>query len=133
MTPAFRKTRSAGAVLLVMIAACVWVAAQSGAGVTHVHSTPENVVFGAFPIDRKPVARVRSGEVVRIDTLSHRGTSQQEDPVTFLGARGVKPEEVLQDVRDVWVRGRRLVAGGEVVSVDVPTVAASRAVCSFDA
>ena len=29
------------------------------------------------------------------------------------------------DVRDVWVRGRQLVAGGEVVSVDVSAIAAS--------
>jgi 5-methylthioadenosine/S-adenosylhomocysteine deaminase len=28
------------------------------------------------------------------------------------------------DVRDVWVQGRRLVEDGEVVSVDVPAVAA---------
>jgi acetamidase/formamidase len=39
---------------------------------------------------------------VRVDTLSHRGTTQQEDPVKFLGVLGVKPEEILQDVRDVW-------------------------------
>ena len=68
----------------------------------HVRSTPENVVFGWFPIDRQPVLRVASGSVVRIDTLSQRGTTQQEDPVTFLGALGVKPDEILQDVRDVW-------------------------------
>jgi acetamidase/formamidase len=112
MTAAFRKTRSVSGMLFATIATCVSVVAQSGAGLrtpgaaatptTHVHSTPETVVFGVFPIDRKPVAKVRSGDVVRIDTLSHRGTSQQEDPVTFLGARGVKPGEILQDVRDVW-------------------------------
>jgi acetamidase/formamidase len=116
MTPAFRKTRSIGAVLVATIATWVCVAAQSGSGLrtegtaaaptTHVRSTPENVVFGVFPIDRQPVARVRSGEAVRIDTLSHRGTTQQEDPVTFLGARGVKPDEILQDVRDVWAASR---------------------------
>ena len=100
MTAAFRKTRSVGAVVLTTIATCVYVAAQSGAELgtqstaatprTHVASTPENVVFGVFPIDRQPVAKVRSGDEVRIDTLSHRGTIQQEDPVTFLGALGVK-------------------------------------------
>jgi acetamidase/formamidase len=112
MTGAFRKTRSVSGMLFATIATCVSVVAQSGAGLrtpgaaatptTHVHSTPETVVVGVFPIDRKPVAKVRSGDAVRIDTLSHRGTSQQEDPVTFLGARGVKPGEILQDVRDVW-------------------------------
>jgi acetamidase/formamidase len=69
---------------------------------TYVHSTPENVVLGVFPIDRQPVAKVASGAVVRVDTLSQRGATQQEDPVTFLGKYGVKPDEVLQDVKDLW-------------------------------
>ena len=43
--------------------------------------------------------RVASGAVVRIDTLSQRGATQQEDPVAFLGKLGVKPDEILQDVR----------------------------------
>jgi len=68
----------------------------------HVHSTPENVVLGVFPIDRAPVAKVASGAVVRIDTLSQRGATQQEDPVMFLGKFGVKPDEILQDVKDLW-------------------------------
>jgi acetamidase/formamidase len=68
----------------------------------HVRSTPENVVLGVFPIDRAPVAKVASGAVVRIDTLSQRGTTQQEDPATFLGKFGVKPDEILQDVKDLW-------------------------------
>src|SRR6185369_13144594 len=46
----------------------------------HVRSTPQNVVLGVFPIDRAPVKRVASGSVVRIDTLSQRGATQQEDP-----------------------------------------------------
>jgi acetamidase/formamidase len=68
----------------------------------HVRSTPENVVLGVFPIDRAPVAKVASGAVVRIDTLSQRGATQQEDPVMFLGKFGVKPDEILQDVKDLW-------------------------------
>jgi acetamidase/formamidase len=68
----------------------------------HVRSTPENVVLGVFPIDRAPVAKVASGAVVRIDTLSQRGTTQQEDPATFLGKFGVRPDEILQDVKDLW-------------------------------
>jgi len=67
-----------------------------------VPSTPDNVVLGSFPIDRRPVARVASGSVVRIATLSQRGALQEQDPVAFLGLYGVTPEEVLKDVRDVW-------------------------------
>ncbi len=98
MTTSSRPRRAIRTALSVV---CVWgvcIHAQSDAApktVLHVHSTPENVVFGVFPIDRAPVARVPAGTVVRIDTLSQRGATQQEDPVTFLGKYGVKPDEVL--------------------------------------
>ena len=67
-----------------------------------VPSTPENVVWGWFPIDRPPVLTVQSGETVRIDTLSHAGTTQAEDPERYLGQFGLSPEEILQDVIDFW-------------------------------
>ena len=67
-----------------------------------VRSTPENVVWGWFPIDRAPVLTVRSGETVRIDTLSHAGTTQATDPERYLGQFGVAPEDVLQDILDFW-------------------------------
>ena len=67
-----------------------------------VRSTPENVVWGWFPIDRAPVLTVRSGDTVRIDTLSHAGATQAADPERYLGQFGVAPEEVLQDVLDFW-------------------------------
>ena len=113
MQPGCGARRNRGPALGVSIAACVCLAAWSDAGVraqrgaapapiAHLRSTPDNVVFGWFPIDRQPVLKVGSGAVVRVDTLSHRGTTQQEDPVAFLGALGVKPDEILQDVRDVW-------------------------------
>ena len=84
------------------VAVCVYAAGASDAPALHVRSTPENVVLGVFPIDRAPIARVASGTVVRIDTLSQRGATQQEDPVTFLGKFGVNPDEILQDVKDLW-------------------------------
>lgn len=84
---------------------------RTPAPAVHLRSTPANVVFGVFPLDRAPIARIASGSVVRIDTLSHRGTTQREDPVTFLGALGVKPEEILQDVRDVWAARAALTPG----------------------
>jgi len=88
-------------VVLVPIVAAICLHA-AGPPAVHVRSTPENVVLGVFPIDRAPVATVASGAVVRIDTLSQRGATQQEDPVTFLGKFGVTPDEVLQDVKDLW-------------------------------
>src|SRR3954463_10714991 len=62
----------------------------------HVPSRPENLVWGWFPLDGKPVVTVKSGETVRIDTISHQGATQDEDPVSFLGKLGVKPEEILR-------------------------------------
>jgi acetamidase/formamidase len=67
-----------------------------------VPSRPENIAWGAFPKDKAPVARVKSGTIVRIDTLSHAGATQDENPATFLGKYGVKPDEILKDVLDFW-------------------------------
>ncbi len=67
-----------------------------------VRSTPENIVWGWYPLDREPVLTVRSGDTVRIDTLSHAGTTQAEEPVEYLSQFGVTPDEVLQDVVDFW-------------------------------
>jgi acetamidase/formamidase len=69
-------------------------------------SRPENVTWGWIPIDARPALTVKSGETVRIDTISHHGSTQDEDPVTFLPKFGVKPEEILPDVRDFWASRR---------------------------
>jgi acetamidase/formamidase len=65
-------------------------------------SRPETVVWGEIPVDRAPVLTIRSGDTVAVDTLSHSGATQDEDPVAFLGARGVARDEVLQDAIDFW-------------------------------
>ena len=84
---------------------------QSGAGAVptapleadhFVPSSPANVSWGWFPIDREPVLRVRPGETVRMDTLTHSGAVQDEDPVAWLTALGVPREEIHQDVLDFW-------------------------------
>src|SRR5215475_669203 len=86
----------------VVVLAGTWLCAEASTPTVYVHSTPANVVLGVFPIDRAPVARVSSGAVVRIDTLSQRGATQPEDPVMFFGKYGVRPEEILSDVKDLW-------------------------------
>jgi hypothetical protein len=68
----------------------------------YVASRPQNLTWGAFPIDKAPVATVKSGQTVRIDTLSHAGSTQDEPPAEFLGGYGVKRDEILQDVLDFW-------------------------------
>ena len=67
-----------------------------------VPSRPETVTWGWILVDKPPVLRIKSGDTVRIDTLSHHGATQADDPVTFFGQFGVAPDEVLQDVIDFW-------------------------------
>lgn len=78
----------------------------------YVPSRPENLAWGAFPKDKAPVLRVKSGQTVRIDTLSHAGATQDENPIEYLGKYGVKPDEVLKDVLDFWAARPKLRQGG---------------------
>src|SRR5215468_10310520 len=48
-------------------------------------STPETVVWGYFAADIAPALRIKSGQTVRVDTVSHGGVNLPEDPVTFFG------------------------------------------------
>lgn len=72
----------------------------------HVRSRPETSVWGWFPIDAPAVLTIKSGATVRIDTLSHAGTTQDEHPVTYLGGFGIPAEDVLPDVIDFWISRR---------------------------
>ena len=67
-----------------------------------VESTPENLAWGWFPIDKEPVLRVQPGETVLVHTLTHAGATQDQDPVAYLGEQGVPREEVLDDVLAFW-------------------------------
>ena len=66
-------------------------------------SRPETVTWGWLLVDKPPVLHIQSGQTVRIDTLSHHGSTQADHPVPFLGQFGVTPDEVLQDVIDFWL------------------------------
>ena len=65
-------------------------------------STPETVSWGWIAADRAPVARVKSGQVMRIDTVTHQGLNTSQDPVAFFGAAGIPPGKVLADARDIY-------------------------------
>jgi acetamidase/formamidase len=77
-------------------------AAASPGAAAHLPSRPETTVWGEFPIDRPPALTVRSGDTVTIDTLTHAGATQQEEPVAYLGKLGVKPDEILPDMIAFW-------------------------------
>jgi acetamidase/formamidase len=104
-------------------AVLVLAAAASAQQVTPDHvlsSRPENVTWGWLPTDARPLLTIQSGQTVRIDTLSHHGSTQDEEPVAFLRRFGVREDEVLQDVRDFWAsrsnRAREGRGGAHVVT-----------------
>src|SRR6266545_6494643 len=67
-------------------------------------STPDTVIWGYLSARVPPVLRIKSGTTVRIDTMSHQGLVTREDPVTYFGKAGIKPEEVLQDAKDIYAK-----------------------------
>src|SRR6266508_1560006 len=67
-------------------------------------STPDTVIWGYLSARVLPVLRIKSGTTVRIDTMSHQGLVTRDDPVTYFGKAGIKPEEVLQDAKDIYAK-----------------------------
>ncbi len=70
-------------------------------------STPETVVWGYFAADIAPALRIKSGQTVRIDTVSHGGVNTGVDPVTFFGRAGIAPDQVLKDAIDIYEKVSR--------------------------
>src|SRR5258706_1296907 len=73
----------------------------------HVRSTPDSVVWGHLPAGRPPVLTIRSGQTVKIDTVSHQGLLSGMDPVKFFGAAGIPENEVLRDAIDIYAKAPR--------------------------
>ncbi len=90
------------AALIVLFAQCAAAqpAPSAAAADATLRSTPDTVIWGYFAADAPPVLRIRSGQTVRIDTVSHSGMNT-DDPVAFFGRGGIRPEQVLQDVIDI--------------------------------
>ncbi|MGY1692255.1 acetamidase/formamidase family protein [Geodermatophilus sp. SYSU D01105] len=69
-------------------------------GEVYLSSRPEEVLWGYLPrTGDAPVARVRSGGTVTVDTVSHEGIleDQGRDPVAWFGEHGVPRDQVLDD------------------------------------
>ena len=64
-----------------------------------VPSNPDTVVWGHLPAQRSPVARIRSGQAVQIDTVSHQGMINGTDPVQFFAQVGVAAKEDRKSTR----------------------------------
>src|SRR5215475_11752946 len=70
-------------------------------------STPETVVWGYFAADIPAALRIKSGQTVRVDTVSHGGVNTGVDPVTFFKNHGVPAGEVLKDAIDIYEKVSR--------------------------
>lgn len=64
--------------------------------------TPDTIVWGYIRADRAPVLRIKSGQSVRIDTVSHQGLNTRDDPVKYFGAAGIEPVDVLEDAKAIY-------------------------------
>src|SRR5438105_15324296 len=71
-------------------------------------STPETVVWGYITADVAPALTIKSGQTVRIDTVSHQGLLSNEDPAKFFANAGIPREEVLQDAIDIYQKVGRV-------------------------
>ena len=67
-----------------------------------VKSTPENVTWGYLPLGRQAIVKVKPGQKIAIDTLSHQGIINGIDPVKFFQNGGVKESELLPELMDVY-------------------------------
>jgi acetamidase/formamidase len=67
-----------------------------------VRSTPETVSWGWIAADRAPVARVKPGQRLRIETVTHQGLNTGEDPVAFFGAAGIEARAVLPEAVEIY-------------------------------
>ena len=82
-----------------------------------VRSGPETVHWGYLSGALDPVLRVRSGDVVTMDTVSHEGLlADQGPPEVFFARFGISREDILADVVAVYTRVQHSGLGPHVVT-----------------
>jgi acetamidase/formamidase len=79
------------------------------AAATHVtlRATPATVSWGWIAADREPVLRVKSGQHIRIDTVTHQGLNTDRDPVAFFGMAGIDAKAVLPEAQEIYANVKR--------------------------
>jgi acetamidase/formamidase len=87
-----------------LTAVACWLALHAPAQEVRIPSTPDTVIRGIIPANRAPIMRVKPGQHVTIDTLSHQGLNTGDDPIAFFARGGIAREQVLQDAVDVYGR-----------------------------
>ncbi|PSN07933.1 acetamidase [filamentous cyanobacterium CCT1] len=89
-----------GVCLLVATAWSGWfVPATAQVETYEVKSVPGNVIWGElFKPDSEPILTVKSGDRIRMETVSHEGIlADQGDTVEFLTGGGIKADDILPD------------------------------------
>jgi acetamidase/formamidase len=83
----------------------------------HVGCGPETIHWGYLWGAAEPVAVVRPGEVVSIDTVSHEGLlADQGDPAGFFTRAGIPPEHVLSQAVEIYAKVQHSGLGPHIVS-----------------
>jgi acetamidase/formamidase len=72
---------------------------------------PDTVVWGAIVADRPPALRIRSGQIVKIETVSQQPLNH-EDPVKFFGAAGIPEDQVLPEASAIYHGVQKTPPGG---------------------
>ena len=103
-----------------LITAILPIYAQSDEEATehYIESTPENVIWGKlFISDDAPILRVRSGDVVTVETISHEGIlPDQGDTVEFFTSAGIDEADILPDQLAVKEQIERTAPGPHVIT-----------------
>jgi acetamidase/formamidase len=101
-------------------AAAAGLVRRAESGRTIIGCGPETVHWGYLWGAQEPIAIVKAGDEVTIDTVSHEGLlSDQGDPVGFFARFGVPKEQVLADAVAVYTQVQHSGLGGHIVSSPV--------------
>ena len=106
---------------LLLACSAVGGAAQTPTGRRPLPSRPRTITWGAFPIDKAPVATRQVGtDRAHRHALARRRRRRTSTRPTFLAKYGVKPDEILKDVLDFWAARATLrqpgTGGGHVLT-----------------
>ncbi|MBD0335422.1 MAG: acetamidase/formamidase family protein [Cyanobacteria bacterium Co-bin13] len=90
----------------------------TAAEVIYVPSTPENVIWGElFKPDSVPILTVKSGDRIKVDTVSHEGIlADQGDTVEFLTKGGIKETDILPDQMTIKAQVTKTGPGPHVIT-----------------
>lgn len=92
---------------------------SSATGTTHtVMSSLENVIWGElFKPDSKPILRVKSGDRIVMQTVSHEGIlADQGDTVEFLTKAGIARDKILPDQLNIKTNVKKTGPGPHVIT-----------------